>query len=52
MGHRTTAKVDDWYKVIKTTKLETHTIKDITYTILNNTENQKLNYFNLYKNQR
>ena len=27
------------FKVIKTTKLETHTIKDITYTILNNTEN-------------
>jgi hypothetical protein len=27
------------YKVINTTKLETHTIKDITYKILNNTEN-------------
>jgi hypothetical protein len=25
--------------IYKTTKLETHTIKDITYTILNNTEN-------------
>jgi hypothetical protein len=44
--------IDLQYKVIKTTKLETHTIKDITYTILNNTENWKLNYFNLYKNQR
>jgi hypothetical protein len=31
---------------------ETHTIKDITYTILNNTEKLKLNYFNLYKNLR